>query len=180
MKKEFSVIPLSDIIPYENNPRINDDAVADVIESIKQCENLAPIEIDENNVILSGHTRLKALQELGFDKTEVIKYTGLSEEQKRKYRILANKTGEKAKWDFDKLEEELNGLDFGDFDFGLNTEQMDIEYLDSFFSPNKDLSQNQNQSQQTSNPIQSSGNEYTFEPEQKQIRCPHCGEWFAP
>ena len=185
MKKEFSVISLSDIIPYENNPRINDDAVADVIESIKQCENLAPIEIDENNVILSGHTRLKALQELGFDKTEVIKYTGLSEEQKRKYRILANKTGEKARWDFDKLEEELNDLDFENYDFGFNINQVDIEYLDSFFSPIKTQSQQQSEeSSQVNNnyddPQSEKQTDYSFEPVKKQIQCPHCGEWFIP
>lgn len=117
MKKVFKKLKLSELIPYENNPRLNDEAVKDVIESIKQCENLDPIEIDENNVILSGHTRLKALESLGYTDTEVIQITGLSDEQKRKYRLLANKTGEKADWDLAKLEEELQGLDFGGYDF---------------------------------------------------------------
>ena len=117
MKKEFVTLALSEIIPYENNPRINDEAVGDVVESIKQCENLDPIEIDENNVILAGHTRLKALQELGYTETECIRYSGLTEEQKKKYRLLSNKTGEKAEWDLEKLKMELADLDFGDFDF---------------------------------------------------------------
>ena len=56
--KEYITLNIEDIIPYENNPRINDDAVAGVVESIKQCGELDPIEVDENNVILSGHTRL--------------------------------------------------------------------------------------------------------------------------
>ena len=120
MKKEFVTLALSEIIPYENNPRINDEAVSDVIESIKQCENLDPIEIDENNVILAGHTRLKALQELGYTETECIRYSGLTEEQKKKYRLLSNKTGEKAEWDLEKLKIELADLDFGDFDFGFD------------------------------------------------------------
>ena len=119
MKKEFVTLALSEIIPYENNPRINDEAVGDVVESIKQCENLDPIEIDENNVILAGHTRLKALQELGYTETECIRYSGLTEEQKKKYRLLSNKTGEKAEWDLEKLKIELADLDFGDFDFGF-------------------------------------------------------------
>lgn len=118
--KTFETLKLDEITPYENNPRINDEAVADVIASIEQCENLDPIEIDEDNVILSGHTRLKALYELGYEETEVIRYTGLTDEQKRKYRILANKTAEKASWDFGKLELELDGLDFGGFDFGFD------------------------------------------------------------
>ena len=124
LKKEFVTVPLEKLMPYENNPRINDAAIPDVIESIKQCENLDPIEIDENFVILSGHTRYAALKKLGYEQTEVVRYTGLTEEQKKKYRILANKTGELAEWDFDKLEEELADLDFSDFsfDFGISDE----------------------------------------------------------
>ena len=49
---------LSELKPYENNPRINDEAVDDVAESIKQCSYIAPIIIDEDGVILAGHTRL--------------------------------------------------------------------------------------------------------------------------
>ena len=123
MQKEFVTLKLSDIHPYQNNPRINDDAVDDVMESIKQCENLDPIEIDEDNVVLAGHTRLKALQKLKYKETECIRYSGLTEDQKRKYRILSNRTGEKAEWDFDKLKEELESLDFGDFDLGFEFDE---------------------------------------------------------
>ena len=132
MKKEFVTLALSEIIPYENNPRINDEAVGDVVESIKQCENLDPIEIDENNVILAGHTRLKALQELGYTETECIRYSGLTEEQKKKYRLLSNKTGEKAEWDLEKLKIELADLDFGEFDFGfdLPEDEEDVEIVE--------------------------------------------------
>ena len=117
--KQFLTLKLSEIKPYPNNPRINDEAVADVVASIEQCENLDPIEIDEKNVILSGHTRLKALKRLKYKETDVIKITGLNEQQKRKYRLLANKTGERALWDNEKLDFELEGLDFGGFDFGF-------------------------------------------------------------
>jgi site-specific DNA-methyltransferase (adenine-specific) len=120
MQKEFITLKLSDIHPYPNNPRINEGAVADVIESIKQCGNCDPIEIDDDNIILSGHTRLMALEKLRYDKTEVVRYTGLTEEQKKKYRLLANKTSEKAEWNFEALEMELQDLDFGDFDFGFD------------------------------------------------------------
>ena len=119
IEKIFETLPLRELVPYENNPRLNDEAVEDVMESIRQCENLDPIEIDEENIILAGHTRLKALERMGYEETEVLRYIGLTEEQKRKYRLLSNKTGEKAMWDFSKLEEELEDLDFGDFDFGF-------------------------------------------------------------
>lgn len=122
VKKDFITIPLDEIVPYENNPRINDAAVADVIQSIKQCENLDPIEIDENNVILSGHTRLMALRQLEYTETEVIRFTGLSETRKRKYRIYANKAAEKSTWDAKKLKLEINrlGLDGVDLGFQLD------------------------------------------------------------
>lgn len=118
IKKEFVTLPLAALIPYENNPRHNDEAVDDVMESIRQTDNLDPIEIDENGVILSGHTRKKALQELGFTETEVVRISGLTEEQKRKYRLLANKTNEISEWDFEKLRQELEDLDFNGWDFG--------------------------------------------------------------
>ena len=120
VKKRFETRRLADIHPYEKNPRRNDEAVADVMESIKQCENLDPIEVDEDGIILSGHTRLKALKKLGYTETDVVVYDGLTDEQKRKYRLLTNKTGEKALWDFDLLAGELDGLDLGGFDFGFD------------------------------------------------------------
>lgn len=123
IKKIFKVLPLEEIIPYENNPRINDEAVKDTMESIRQCENLDPIELDENNVILSGHTRLKALKILGYKETEVVEYEGLTEEQKKKYRLLANKTAEKSFWDEEKLEIELEDLDFNGYDFGFGKDE---------------------------------------------------------
>lgn len=116
---------VSDIIPYSNNPRINDDAVEAVKESIKQCEYVAPIIVDENNVILAGHTRLKALKELGYTSIQVCVKNGLTDEQKRKYRLLDNKTAEIADWDFDRLDNELGDLNFGDFDFGFDVINLD-------------------------------------------------------
>lgn len=116
---EIIKMPIGDIKPYPNNPRRNDDAVAAVVESIKQCGYCAPIVVDEDGVVLAGHTRLKALKKLGRKEAEVCVKTGMTEEQKKKYRLLDNKTSEIAGWDFDALASELDGLDFGDFDFGF-------------------------------------------------------------
>jgi len=110
---------LSKIKPYKNNPRKNDGAVPAVAESIKQCGYCAPIIVDEDGVILAGHTRLKALKKLGWKEAEVVIRDGLTEEQKKKYRLLDNKTGETAEWDFDILNTELEGMDFEGFDFGF-------------------------------------------------------------
>lgn len=110
---------INSIIPYENNPRHNDKAVDAVAESIKQCEYVSPIIVDENMVVLAGHTRLKALKKLNYKQCEVVIKEGLSEEQKRKYRVLDNKTNEFADWDVDALLKELDGLNFEGFDFNF-------------------------------------------------------------
>lgn len=115
----IKTLALDKIKPYERNPRRNDQAVDAVAESIRQCGYCAPIVVDENGVILAGHTRFKALQKLGWATVKVCVAEGMSEEQKRKYRILDNKTGELAEWDNDLLALELDGLDFEGFDFGL-------------------------------------------------------------
>lgn len=158
INKEFLTLPIDKVIPYENNPRVNDIAVNDVVASIRQCENIDPIEIDENNIILSGHTRLKALKALNYNEVQVLRISGLTDEQKRKYRILANKTAEKAEWDFEKLELELDGLDFEGYDFDFDApqiEQFDESVLNDLFAdaPEK-------------------------EKKPKTAKCPHCGEVF--
>lgn len=115
---EYVKRKLKDIRPYENNPRIIDDAVDDVAESIRQCTYIAPIIIDEEGVILAGHTRYRALQKLGYKECEVIVVNGLTEEQKKKYRLYDNKTAEFASWDQKKLSKELSDVDFLGYDFG--------------------------------------------------------------
>lgn len=123
MGKMEQILKLSEIMPYENNARKNDKAVKDEAESIKQCGYIAPIIVDENNVILAGHTRYKALKKLGYKEVTVRKVTGLTEEQKRKYRLLDNKTNELAEWDFEKLKDEIDGLDFSEFDIDWGIEE---------------------------------------------------------
>lgn len=117
---EIIKLKIADIVPYDKNPRKNDGAVDAVAESIKQCGYCAPIVIDEDNIILAGHTRLKALKKLKYKECECVRKVGMTEEQKRKYRLLDNKTNELAEWDIDLLKGELDGLDFLDFDFGFD------------------------------------------------------------
>ena len=129
-------IPLSSIHPYPNNPRRNDHAVEAVAESIRQCGYIAPIIVDEDGVILAGHTRYKALIKLGRETCQVAVAEGLTPAQKRKYRLLDNKIGELAEWDFDLLAEEIEGLDFDgfDFDWGLRDE-LDDSVIEDDYEP---------------------------------------------
>ena len=118
---------LSELIPYANNPRKNDGAVDAVMESIKQCGYISPIVIDENNEVIAGHTCLKALKKMKIKTCKCVVMEGLTEEQKRKYRILDNKTSEFADWDLDLLNIELEGLDFEGFDFGFELAEEEEE-----------------------------------------------------
>ena len=120
-------LKLSEITPYGNNPRKNDGAVNAVAESIRQCSYITPVIVDEDHVIIAGHTRYKALKALGMDDAECLVCEGLTEEQKKKYRFLDNKTGEKAAWDLMKLETELEGLDLEGFDFFGMAEDLPVD-----------------------------------------------------
>ncbi len=113
---ELQEMKLSDLTPYPNNPRKNDKVVDDLVETIKQVGYVNPIIVDENHEILAGHTRYKALKKLGWKTAPVLVKNGLNDEQKRKYRVLDNKIGELADWDFDMLAQEIADLDFGDLD----------------------------------------------------------------
>lgn len=157
MTKEFLRMKLADLVPYENNPRHNEEAVDATIASMQQCGNIDPIEVDENNVILSGHTRRLALMKMGYEESDVVRVSGLTDLQKKKYRILANKTNEFAGWDFGKLEEELDGLDFEGFDFGFPAYEEELNVTDDEFLRDTEITKTKG----------------------KEIVCPLCGGRFT-
>ncbi|MCK4873628.1 MAG: ParB N-terminal domain-containing protein [Phycisphaerales bacterium] len=111
--------PLTDIEPYERNPRQNDDAVEAVAASIREFGFRQPIVVDADGVIVCGHTRFKAAQHLGLSKVPVHVATDLTPEQIRAFRITDNKTGELATWDMELLPIELAELRGLDIDLGL-------------------------------------------------------------
>lgn len=117
---------INELKPYENNPRMNDDAVEYVANSIKEFGFKVPIVIDKNNEIVAGHTRYKASKQLGLEEVPTIIADDLSEEQVKAYRLADNKVSEKAEWDFELLDEELADLDIDMEEFGF--ENIDIEW----------------------------------------------------
>jgi ParB/RepB/Spo0J family partition protein len=89
-------LKVSELVPYEKNPRRNDTAVDSVAESIKQFGFQQPIVVDKNNVIVVGHTRYKSAQKLGLQTVPCVRADQLTKEQVKAYRILDNKLNELA------------------------------------------------------------------------------------
>jgi len=116
---EIQEINIDEIIPYKNNPReIPMESVQKVMNSIKEFGNNQPIVVDANNVIVVGHTRWKALKQLGKSKAFVIK-RNFSKNDAIAYRIMDNRSGEESKWENKLLAEELNMLKDENFDLDL-------------------------------------------------------------
>lgn len=119
---------INKVKPYENNPRINENAVDAVAESIKQFGFQQEIVVDKNGVVIVGHTRLKAAKKLGL-KTVPVRIAELSPEKTRAYRLADNKVGEESVWDNKKLLEELKNLD-KDIFTGFDESQLFDDVLD--------------------------------------------------
>ena len=107
---EVRDIPISEVVPYENNPRNNDDAVELVANSIREFGFKQPIVCDADGTIIAGHTRYRAARLIGMDSIPVVYATDLTPEQVNAYRLADNKVAEAADWDMAKLEDELDGL----------------------------------------------------------------------
>lgn len=105
---EIKYLPVTDLKPYENNPRINDDAVEIVASSIAEFGFKVPVVLDADNVVVCGHTRLKAAKLLGIDKIPCVIAKDLSEEQIKAFRLVDNKTQELAEWDWNIIFDELD------------------------------------------------------------------------
>lgn len=160
---------LDEIIPYENNPRINDEAVEFVKNSIMKFGFRNPIIVDKYGVIVCGHTRYKAAKELGLETVKCIVADDLTPEQIAAYRLADNKTAEMSQWDPEKLDSELEGIqdiDMTDFGFDLDDVGNDVddsEDIGEFFeaAPESEPQEKEAPAKRT-----------------KTVTCPHCGEKF--
>ena len=119
---------ITDIRPYEKNPRHNEDAVEAVAKSIKEFGWQQPIVVDKDMVIIVGHTRFFSAKQLGLTEVPVVVADNLTPEQVQAYRIADNKTGEIAEWDYALLPMELKDLQNADFDLsvlGFDPDELD-------------------------------------------------------
>ena len=139
----------SDLIPYEKNARKNDKAVKYVAKSIKQFGFKVPIIIDSHNVVVCGHTRLKASEQLDIEEVPCIVADDLTDEQIKAFRLADNKVSEQSEWDLNLLNDELDdilNIDMSDFGFDIfsmddideveayNEEEDEREYFSKTFT----------------------------------------------
>lgn len=126
---------IDELVPYENNPRDNTAAIDAVAASIKEFGFKNPIIIDSDNVIVAGHTRLKAAQKLKIQNVPCVVADDLTQEQVNAFRLADNKTAELAEWDLELLNSELeliDGIDMTEFGFELDFEDEQEVIEDEF------------------------------------------------
>ena len=105
--------------PYEQNPRVNDQAVEAVAKSLREFGFRQPIVVDAEGVIIVGHTRYKAALKMGLKQVPVHVATDLTPAQAKAYRVADNQTATLAEWNYDLLPLELKDLQGMDFDLSL-------------------------------------------------------------
>jgi len=123
-------INLSEIKPYEFNPRKNEKAIEKVAASLREFGWKQPIVVDEQNVVLAGHTRLAAAISLNYQVAPVVVAEGLTDAQKAAYRIADNKTAEYSEWDKDLLQQEFARL--MELDADLTSTSFSLEDIAGF------------------------------------------------
>ena len=123
----IEIIEIDKIFNYDKNPRINNQAVEKVKESIKEFGFRQPIVTDENMVILAGHTRFKASQELNLKNIPVHIAKDLSEAQKKAYRIADNKSNEFSEWDNGLLKSEM--IDLAVLNIDMSSTGFDLDEI---------------------------------------------------
>lgn len=111
MKHETFLLEVEKIKPYENNSRTHsDEQIQQIVNSIMEFGFTNPVLVDENNVLLAGHGRLKAANFLSLDRVPTVRIEGLNEKQKKAYVIADNKIALNAGWDDEVLKKEIDKL----------------------------------------------------------------------
>ena len=132
---KIEYLPVEDLVPYQNNARKHTNTdVSAIAKSIEMFGFDDPIGIWKGNVIIEGHGRLMAAKQLGMETVPVIRLDHLTDEERRSYALVHNKSAELSEWDDDMLSLELEDLfddfDMADFGFDLDLDDEDVEIVE--------------------------------------------------
>ena len=152
-------LSLNDIKPYDNNPRENENAVENVMNSIREYGFKVPLVVDKNLVIVTGHTRYEASLRLGLEEVPCIIADDLTDEQIKAYRIADNKVAEYSDWDYDKLFVELKELEQQAYEIDLTGfDYLEFDKIMRDYAPVENFGEAQNGSQAFQNGESFGGN----------------------
>jgi ParB-like chromosome segregation protein Spo0J len=182
---EIKQMPVSDLIPYDRNPRSHPDSQIDELaNSISEWGFTVPILIDDGGNVIAGHGRLYAAQKLGYEAVPAIVTEGWTEEQKKAYVIADNRLAENGSWDSSLFFSELRDLSDGGFDLSLVGMGLDFTFDD--FEPN--LSPMINFSEVEASDIEKAQDGISGQIEglgqdkadsAVEVMCPYCSETFS-
>ena len=136
---QIETVDIESLKPYEKNAKQHPkEQIEQIKKSIEMYGNNDPIAVwGDENIIIEGHGRLIAMKELGITKAEIIRLDHLTDKERREYTLVHNQLTMNTDWDFEKLREELDNLDFGDFDFGFDHD------LDEPFEDEKEIEEDE-------------------------------------
>lgn len=140
MKREAAIeivyLPISEIKAYENNPRNNERAVDEIVKSFTNFGVRSPAIVDKDNVIIAGHTRIKAAIKMGMTEFPCVRAEDLSKSQAKALRLADNRVQEDSEWDTATLAAEFEELKNNGYDL-LNTgfDSFEIESINFDFDP---------------------------------------------
>ena len=135
---QIEIMPIDEIIPYENNAKLHPEwQIEQIAKSIQQFGFNDPLSVWQNesgeNIVVEGHGRLLAAQKLKINEVPVIKLNNLTDEQRRAYTHIHNQINMNTGFDFEKLDEDLSNLDFDFSSFGFSELDKSGNYIDEFF-----------------------------------------------
>ena len=177
-------VKVSKLIPYDRNPKIHpDNQIKELANSISEWGWTIPILVDEKDMVIAGHGRLYAAQQLGIKEVPTIVAEGWSEEKKKAYVIADNKLAEKGEWDTSLLYSELKEINDSNFDLFLTGMGEEFKLMD--FNPNLDPSYSHNLVDENAMQKAHEGMEGQIQSIQSdksnegiEVMCPYCAETF--
>lgn len=157
MNLKIEYLPIGEIKPYARNAKQHpQEQVEQIKRSIEEFGFNDPLALWHGEIV-EGHGRYLAALELELDTLPVIKLDELTDEQRRAYALVHNKLTMNSGFDFDLLDIELGDIDLDMSAFGFDDSIVSPDSLDELFAPAEEK-----------------------EKKEKQVQCPHCGEWFTP